>query len=60
MEWITVQYTDQRNDALCFAMMLEMMPSALPLHAHVPYPAPLCPKILAGALFDYDCERLTD
>ena len=50
MEWITVHYRDQRNDALCFAIMREMMPSALPSRAQVPYPAPLCPKILAGTL----------
>ena len=35
--------------ALCFAITREMMPSACP-HTQVPYPAPLCPKILAGAL----------
>ena len=50
MEWITVHYRDQRNDALCFAITREMMPSALPSRAQVPYPAPLCLKILAGAL----------
>ena len=51
MEWITVHYTDQRNDALCSAITCEMMPSALPSRAQVPYPAPFCPNILAGALF---------
>ena len=51
MDWITVHYREQRNDALCFASTRKMMPSALPSRAQVPYPAHLCPKILAGALF---------
>ena len=50
MEWITVHYRDQRNDALCFAILRKMMPSVLPSRAQVPYPAPLCPKFLAEAL----------
>ena len=44
MEWITVHYRDQRNDALCFAITREMMPSALPTCVQVPYPGPPLPQ----------------